>query len=371
LTRYPIRLISLCWLCATLILAQTKTSQLKLDSGKEIFQAACAGCHGPDGKGQPQALLGFDPPATFPDFSDCPTTTPEQDIQWKAIITNGGKARGFTEIMPSFKEALTSSQVDMVLGYVRTLCTDPKWPRAELNLPRPLYTEKAFPENETVITNTAKDGYFNSTVIYEKRFGARTNMEFVFPLSFARGGAAQPWYGGVGDVTVEFKRVVYYNQRTGSLLTGAGEFNFATGNKPRGLGNGVTIVEPFLSYAQLLPRRSFFQLQTGIELPTHLDDRPKESFLRTAVGKSWSPDAGLGRTWSPMMEFLVTREHKLGERTDFDISPQLQVTLAKRQHIRASGGARIPVNNRLGRSYEVGFYLLWDWFDGGFRDGWK
>jgi hypothetical protein len=175
----------------------------------------------------------------------------------------------------------------------------------------------------------------------------------------------------VGDVTVELKRVVYYNQKSGSLLTGAGEFNFATGNKARGLGNGVTVVEPFLSYAQLLPRRSFFQLQTGLEFPTHRDDRPRESFVRTAIGKSISPDRGLGRTWSPMVEFIMTREHEAGQRNNWDIAPQMQVTLARRQHIRASGGMRFPVNNRLGRSVEVGFYLLWDWFDGGFLDGWK
>jgi hypothetical protein len=34
---------------------------------------------------------------------------------------------------------------------VRSLCTDKRWPRGELNFPAPLFTEKAFPENETLV----------------------------------------------------------------------------------------------------------------------------------------------------------------------------------------------------------------------------
>ncbi len=40
-------------------------------TGEQIFKAACVACHGPDGKGQPQSVLGFEPPASFPDFTDC------------------------------------------------------------------------------------------------------------------------------------------------------------------------------------------------------------------------------------------------------------------------------------------------------------
>ena len=60
-----------------------------------------------------------------------------------------------------------------------------------------------------------------------------------------------------------------------------------------------------------------------------------------------------------------------GARTEFDLVPQMQVTLAQRQHVRANFGVRIPVNNFNDRPVELGFYLLWDWFDGGFRDGWR
>lgn len=364
--------LSIVWM-QSIAFAQS-SSGLSLNTGKEIWDAGCVTCHGHDGTGQPQTILGFEPPASFPDFTDCPTATPELDIQWKSIITDGGPARGFSEIMPSFREFLTPNQIDMVIGYIRTFCKDSSWPRAEMNLPRPLYTEKAYPENETVLTNTvdvAKNGAATSTIIYEKRFGARNNLELVIPFNFSQNGTNGSWYGGVGDIVAEFKRVLYYNARSGSLFTVAGEWNLPTGDKSRGLGNGVTVFEPFLSYAQLLPRRTFIQFQGGAEFPTHTDDRPREAFWRTVVGKSFSPEGGLGRTWSPMVEFLGMREYESGAKVEWDMAPQMQVTLSKRQHIRANFGVRFPVNNFNSRAVQLGFYLLWDWLDGGIREGWR
>jgi hypothetical protein len=33
-------------------------------------------------------------------------------------------------------------------------------------------------------------------------------------------------------------------------------------------------------------------------------------------------------------------------------------------------GVRTPLNNRSDRDTQVVVYLLWDWFDGGFLQGW-
>src|SRR3989442_3298843 len=129
---------------------QPATSKLKLETGKQIYEAGCVSCHGPDGKGQSQNLAGFERPDTFPDFTDCPTSTPEPDVQWRAIVTNGGPARAFSQIMPSFKDLLTAQQIGKVVDHLRSLCTEESWPRGDLNLPRAMVTEKAFPENETV-----------------------------------------------------------------------------------------------------------------------------------------------------------------------------------------------------------------------------
>jgi hypothetical protein len=93
-------------------------------------------------------------------------------------------------------------------------------------------------------------------------------------------------------------------------------------------------------------------------------------FWNTALGQSFAADHGLGRLWSPMVEFLGSRDFATGAKTDWDILPQMQVTISRRQHIRGNLGVRVPVNNTSGRQVQVMFYLLWDWGDGRLNEGW-
>ena len=71
-----------------------------------------------------------------------------------------------------------------------------------------------------------------------------------------------------------------------------------------------------------------------------------------------------------MVEFLADRDLETAARTNWDLVPQMQVSLSKRQHVMANFGVRTPANNRTGRSTQLIFYVLWDWFDGGLREGW-
>jgi len=274
--------------------------------------------------------------------------------------------------MPSFREALTTDQIGKVIDYVRGFCRDSAWPRGELNLPRALFTEKAFPEDEAVVTSAIDAegaGAVANKMIYERRLGARGQMEVIIPFSFAgRNGAG--WAGGVGDAILGYKHVMAHSIRTGSIFSIAGEAVLPTGDAARGFGKGTTVFEGFASYGQRLPKDSFLQFQSGVELPTH-DDAAKAVFWRTAVGKSLRQGGGLNRWWAPMVELLADRELETGARTNWDIVPQLYMTLSRRQHIRASFGVRVPVNDYGPRSTQLVFYLLWDWFDGGWRDGWK
>ena len=109
----------------------------------------------------------------------------------------------------------------------------------------------------------------------------------------------------------------------------------------------------------------------GTEQPAHADIAPRAAFLRTVIGKSVTQNGGLGRLWSPMLEAITDRNFEKGAVTNFDLVPQFQVTLRKRQHVRANVGWRFPVNNTAGRDSSLVFYLLWDWFDGGLREGWR
>ena len=71
-----------------------------------------------------------------------------------------------------------------------------------------------------------------------------------------------------------------------------------------------------------------------------------------------------------MLEVIGFRELEEGQRTHWDLVPQVQVTLSTRQHIMANVGVRLPVNDREGRHPQILFYLLWDWFDGPLFGGW-
>lgn len=95
----------------------------------------------------PRSAVGFD--LEIPDFTDCVFATPEPDADWLAVIQHGGPARAFDRRMPAFLDALSEDQINQILGYIRGMCADRNWSRGELNLPRPLRTEKAIPENET------------------------------------------------------------------------------------------------------------------------------------------------------------------------------------------------------------------------------
>jgi len=330
-------------------------------------------CHGADGRGAVDSIRGFEPPPTFPDFTACVATAREPDRFWSAIMHNGGPARGFSEIMPAFREALTSDQLAKVIDYVRGFCREPAWPHGNMNLPRALVTEKAFPEDEIVMDfaiNAEGAAGITDKVVYEKRLGARGQLDLSLPFRWQKPSPGY-WTGGVGDLVTGYKHVVLSSLRTGSILSLAGEAVWPTGNAARGMGNGVTVFETFASYGQLLPKGSFLQFQGGVELHTHTADANRAAFCRTVVGKSYAPDRGFGRLWSPMVELLADRELASGERVNWDVVPQFQFTINRRQHIRANVGVRLPMNDFGPRSTQILFYLLWDTFDGGFLDGWK
>jgi mono/diheme cytochrome c family protein len=354
------------------LLARPGSSPLKLDTGEKIYKAGCVSCHGADGKGQSQNLAGFERPSTFPDFTDCGGSTREPDLQWRSIITNGGPARAFSEIMPAFHDALSQEQIGMVIEYLRGLCTEKAWPRGNFNLPRALVTEKAFPEDEVVLNGVmnlhgAPGG--SASVIYEKRIGPSGMIEAAVPFEIAHEGGVS--HSGFGDIALGYKHKLFDSLKKGSIFSVGGEVIAPTGNPRIGTGSGSPVFETFAAYGQILPARSFVQLHTGFELPTQPNKLPRAYYLHTAIGKTFITGKGFGRWWSPMAEFIADREFETGAITNWDIIPQIQLPIAKRMHIYANVGLRVPLNNTAGRSKQFLIYFLWDYVDGSLKQGWK
>jgi hypothetical protein len=112
-------------------------------------------------------------------------------------------------------------------------------------------------------------------------------------------------------------------------------------------------------------------MEGGADLPTDAGKVSQDVFLNTAVGKWFNQTKGLGRLWAPMVEFLAHRNLQDGAKTDWDVMPEMQITISKRQHVRFNAGLRVPATNTAGRQMQVMFYVLWDWQDGRLWEGWK
>jgi len=345
-------------------------------TGEQIFQTACATCHAMDGRGSPSSVVGFDLPLpnghSFPDFTDCPTNTVEPLGDWMAVAHRGGPVRGLDRHMPAFGDALSDDQIERAVRYLWTFCDDPSWPRGDLNLPRAFFTEKAFPENEVVWTTgvtTRGAKAVSNEVVYEHRIGSRVQYEVTVPFDLQQGDQGAAWSRGLGDVEVALRRTLFADDRRGSIVAAGGAVTLPTGKEAEGLGNGFTIFEPFAMWGQILGTNGFLQVHTGIEIPSDHTRGSNEGFLRTALGYTLAQDRGFGRAWSPMTEIIVAKPD--GAPAEWDVVPQMQVSLSKLQHILLSVGVRVPLNEREERKPQFLTYFLWDWFDGGLFQFWR
>ena len=337
--------------------------------GARLYEQACAACHGSDGRGRTVEDRGFE--LELPDFTDCEFTSREPDPDWHAVIHEGGPVRAFDRMMPAFGDTLTNEDIYAILRHVRTFCTNKNWPRGEFNVPKPLFTEKAFPEDETLFNlrmDTDDSKALIIETVYEKRFGPRGMTEFKVPLGrreSPRDGGAK---FGFGDLALGYKYALYHSLERGNAFSIGGEVVLPTGEEEDGFGAGSTKLEPYAAFVQLLPGDAFIQAQALGEFAVS-GPAEDEVAVRVVIGRTLT-EGEFGRAWSPMVELLASRELDTGSDVTLDVVPQLQVSLNTRQHILLNVGVRIPVTNKLDRKSQIVIYLLWDWFDGGFLDGW-
>lgn len=343
------------------------------NAGEVVYKGGCISCHGADGRGAPQKETVFIRPDTWPDFTRCDQTTPEPDSAYKAVIVHGGQSLAFSQIMPAFGDLLSDDQINDVIAYIRGFCKNVHhFPMGELNLPRALVTEKAFPEDELVVStamNATGAPSYTTDVIHEQTFAGRNQLEVDVPVNYA--DQNHNWTAGTGDITIGLKRELFASSRTGSILSVQGGVLLPTGDLQRGFGAGTTTFEPFVAFDQLFKTNTFLQFQMGGEVTMDTSKTPRSMFFRTALGQSLAPDHGLGRLFSPMVEILGTRDFADGAMTDLDVLPQMQVTISRRQHIRGDIGVRAPFTDTQGRRPQVVFYVLWDWAEGMFWEGWR
>jgi hypothetical protein len=332
----------------------------------DLYQSGCAACHGVDGRGVPRSTVGFETP--LPDFTDCEFTTSEADFDWNAVVHLGGPARALDRSMPAFGDALSQEDIQGIIEHVRGFCTSRGWPHGDLNLPRPLVTNKAFPENEAFVrVAQPHENFVETRFVYERRIAARSQIELIVPfnvhLAFGR------WQRGLGDMAVGFKHVLAHTHDAGAIVSAGAELTFPTGKEELGLGNRLRVLDTFAAYGQLLPANMFLHVQLGLEAPLNIATAEDEVYWRTAGGITFAQGIW-GRAWSPMIELLGARELYADGRVNWVTVPQLQVTLSRRQHIAMNIGMHVPLTVPRAQPARLMAYLLWDWFDGSPLDGW-
>jgi hypothetical protein len=316
----------------------------------EMWNAWCARCHGQDGSGKVATpTISVEPM----DFTACRIATAEPDADWEVAIAEGGPAVGLSSEMPAFGDALTAEQIQGFVQLIRGFCKERGWPIGNMNLPRPMFTEKAFPENEVVFApmishRTDEPVEVAFATIFERRFGRRAQLEAVFPIESVSSGARET---GVGDIELGLKYALTPSHWP-ALVSGGFDVKFPTGSESRGLGGGVTVFEPYAAFATVA-RDLYLQGQLKFEFPSTNTWDDRETIYNLYIGRDTSI---YPNTWTIGLELN-------GENDEVALTPQIRKGLTKTGALAAAFGVRLPLNHRDEQGIKWVGYLLWEYLE--------
>ena len=326
-------------------------------AGREMYQAWCASCHAGDGTGRAAARPVPTPP---PDFTDCRLTTRESDLDWQFVIRRGGAAAGLSADMPAF-ETLTSAEAGDLVAYLRAFCVEPGWPSGNFNLPRALFTAKAFPDSEVALEPMVShaptiDPYAQLQLAYALRLGRRVHAEVSLPFETVHWVTGR--VSGIGDLGLEGSFVVNPGARRRPLVAAGLKTTFPTGDRRWSFGEGTTVFEPFLAaattwrslYLQADLRGRFLARRLSPEDPTRL------VLYNVAVSRDLGSDP---TSWTIGVELN-------GLDRSLAITPEVRKGLTRTGSLAAAFGVQVPVR-LLPRQYYGTVrwtgYLLWDYLE--------
>ena len=334
-----------------------------------MWGAWCARCHADDGSGKVN-----EPTVTVVpmDFTDCRVTSAEPDADWERAIAKGGPGVGLSPQMPGFEDSLTPEQITLFVSHMRGFCKEPGWPSGNTNFPRPIITEKAFPENELVILpaishfpeDTAPsitEGMFK--VVYERRFGKRSMFEIGVPLVTTNSFLTRT--GGLGDLEVAIKHALYTgnpNDASTPRIVSLGlEVVLPSGDRFKDHGKGTPIVEPYVS-AGMMIRNWYVQTQLKAEFPVDRLRASRAVVYNAYVGR----DTGAApNTWTIGVELNGEIEMPLQGTTSqvVALTPQVRKGLTGTGALAASVGMMVPLNKREEQGVRWVGYLLWEYLE--------
>lgn len=355
------RLVLICWLA--LAGADIAAAQ-DLGRGAVIFASNCTTCHGADGQPDPESALVESLGVVPANFSDALFNSREPAADWKIVVTHGGPALGFSEKMPAFGQSLSGEDIDSVLAYIKTLGGEHDFPDGDLNLFLPIRTKKAFPEDEWVwkqrYTGREGDNQWKNTLEYEFRIGQR--FQGILEVTHEVEGS----HSEFGHFEPGFKYVLRHDQQRGCIFTLGGNLGI-----PLNSGADWEFL-PYLAWGKILADQ--WTLQSSARLKLSLEDSDSSSAEFAAI-MHWV-HTPWPRSVFPALEVVaeVPFERGMGpEREDavqWSLLPQARIGLSKRGHVALNAGLELPLNERDRYDWRAYIYLIWDFADGGFFEGW-
>jgi hypothetical protein len=261
-------------------------------------------------------------------------STAETEDQWVGIVTQGGAAFGLSLDMPAYGDAGTPEQIRMVVRYVRSLCRERGWPPGELNFPRGFLVEKAYPENELVVTTEGRD----QQVIFEHRVGRRLQFEVAV--------------AAFDHATAAVKYNVWHSLERRALASVGLEASPPLGRRDR------WELEPFVAVGF---ERPDFIVQGEVLAGWEETEGIAGGSLRLGVGRDMDrfvPMFETGWDWARGSPGILT------------VYPQTWIRLSRLGHVAGSIGAGIPVNGPERGQVTLTAFLLWDFGDGPLLKGW-
>ena len=345
--------------------AAAAASRDDLARGETVFATHCASCHGSAGRPDPESALVKGLGIVPANFDDKLFNSREPASDWKTVITHGGPALGFSEMMPAFAGVLSESDIDAVLAYIKTgIGGDHDYPDGDLNLFLPLRTKKAFPEDEWVwkqrYSGQDGDNALKSILEYEFRIGTRA--QGVLEATYEHKGSTSEF----GHLEPGFKYVLSHDRRAGFILTGAAQVGVPLNS------DAHWEFLPYIAVGKIINDDFTFQGSGRLKLDLEDSDNSSAEFAGVV---HWTHTT-LPRNVFPALEVVAEMPFERGtgsarkDTVQVSLLPQARIGLNKRGNIALNVGVELPVNDTDRYDWRGYVYFIWDFADGGLLEGW-
>jgi mono/diheme cytochrome c family protein len=328
---------------------------------RRTYQDACAVCHGPKGRYDPSlsGVKALDPKPA--DFTDPLFNSREPASDWRMVVKHGGAEMGFSPSMPSYSSVFSDEKIAGLVGYLKTLAGEHPYPDGDLNFLLPFRTKKAWLEDEVVYYHryVGRDGddVIYNALEFEKRLFARWQIELKLSHEFEGGDEA--W----DEFEAGLKYAAYDSVEKQVIVSAGVDWAFPL----KGGGASIEAI-PFLALGKGLGDQFSLQASAKSHLPI---EHAADGDVEFATALHWMPSPW-PRSINPAVELTAHVPFHPGDRdsVQWTVLPHLNIGLNRRGNVRAAAGVEFPLSDQ-DYEWRFQFYLLWDFADGMFWEGWR